>query len=93
MRARDPPVQAADGVRPPRELQTQHGHAEVLAVVLRLDAAEAHQLLKRNAQLVAQRAEVLFDQSAVETVVPGGHGGVRRESRMLGDLPQRFIKT
>ena len=52
---RDVAVQVAHGVGPPRELQPQHGHAERLVLVLRLDAAQAHQLLEGDAQLVAQR--------------------------------------
>ena len=56
IRRRDVAVQVAHGVGPPRELQPQHGHAEGLVLVLRLDAAQAHQLLEGDAQLVAQRA-------------------------------------
>ena len=42
---RDVAVQATDGVGPPRQLEPQHGHAEAFALVVRLDAAQAHQLL------------------------------------------------
>ncbi len=35
--------------------------------LLGLDAAQAHQLIVRNAQLVAERPEVLFDQISRET--------------------------
>jgi len=61
--------------------------------VLRLHAPQAHQLLEGDAQLVAQRAEVLFDQVAVEAVVPGGHGRVRGEHRALGHFAQRFVEA
>ena len=74
---RDVAVQAAHGVGPARELQPQHGHAEGLVLVLRLDAAQAHQLLERDAQLVAQRAEVLLDQA-------GGRSGRGRRARACG---------
>ena len=89
----DVAVQVAHGVGPAGELQPQHGHAERLVLVLRLDAPQAHQLLGRDAQLVAQRAEVLFDQVAVEAVVAGGHGRVRGEHRVLGHLAQRRVEA
>ena len=85
-------VQIAHGVRAARELESQHGHAERFVVVLRLDAADAHQLVERDAQLVAQRSEMLFDQVLVEAVVSGGHGRVRGEDRMLGDIAQRGVE-
>ena len=80
---RDVAVQVAHGVGPPRELQPQHGHAERLVVVLRLDAAQAHQLFEGDAQLVAQGTKVLLDQVAIETVVAGRHGRVRGEDRAM----------
>ena len=42
-RARHLAVQRGHGVGAPRKLQREHGHAERLAVVVRLDAAEAHE--------------------------------------------------
>ena len=32
---------------------------------------------------------MLFDQAAVESIVAGGHGRVRREHRLLGDFAER----
>ena len=93
IRRRDVAVQAAHGVGPARELQPEHGHAERFVLVLRLDAAQAHQLLERDAQLVAQRAEVLLDQAAVEAVVAGGHGRVRGEDGVLGDVAQGVVEA
>ncbi len=90
---RDVAVQVAHGVGPPRQLQPQHGHAECLVLVLRLDPAEAHQLFGGDAQFVAQRAEVLLDQVAVEAIVSGGDGRVRGEDRPLGDVAQGRVKA
>ena len=90
--ARDVAVQRAHGVGAPRELQADDGHAERFVLVLRLDAAEAHQLGGRNAELVAQRAQVLFDQAGVEAVVAGGDGRVRGEDRVLGDFAEGFVE-
>ena len=63
-----------------------------LVLVLRLDAAEAHQLVGRDAELVAQRAQVLFDQAGVEAVVTGGDGRVRGEDGVLGDFAEGFVE-
>ena len=42
-------------------------------------AAKGHESLVRNTQLVAQRAEVLLDEIAVEAIVTGGYWGVGGE--------------
>jgi hypothetical protein len=60
---------------------------------VRLDAAQAHQLLQRDAQLIAQRAQVLFDQPGVEAVVAGGHGRMRREHGPLRHFAQRIVEA
>ena len=90
---RDVAVEVAHGVGPAGKLQRQDGHAERLVLVLRLDPAQAHQLLEGDAQLVAQRAKVLLDQRAVEAVVSGGDGRVRGEDGAMGDLPQRRLEA
>ena len=90
--AGDVTVQGADGIGPPRELQPQHGHAEGFALVVGLDAAQPHELLERDAQLIAQRPEMLFDQAAVEAVVPGGDRRVRGEHGVLGHFAQAFVE-
>ena len=87
------PCKCTDGVGPARKFQPQHGHAEAFAFVVRLDAAQAHQLLERNAQLIAQWAEVLFDQPAVEAIVPGRHGRMRGEDRVLGHFAQGIVEA
>ena len=87
------PVQAAHGVGAARELQSQHGHAESLVFVLRLDAAQAHQLFGGDSQLVAQRPKVLFDQVAIEAVVAGGHGRVRGEDGVLRHVAQGDVEA
>ena len=84
-------MQLADGVRPPRHLQTHNRHAERLLIVLRLHAAQPHELVVRNAELLAQRAQVLVDQPRVEAVVTGRHRRMRGEHRVLGDFAQRGV--
>ena len=49
-------------------------------------AAKAHEPLVGNAELVAQRTEVLLDEIAVEAIVTGGHRGVGGEDHFLGYL-------
>ena len=49
-------------------------------------AAKAHQPLPRNAQLVAQRAQVFLDQIGRKAIVPGGHRRVGGEDHFPGDL-------
>ena len=53
----DVPVQIAHGVCAAGKFQAQHGHAERFVVVLRFDATQAHQLVERYAQFVAQRVQ------------------------------------
>ena len=55
-------------------LERQHRHAERLVLVVRVDAAQAHERLVAESQFVGQRPEVLLDQAAVEAVVTGGTG-------------------
>ncbi len=77
--ARDFAMQRRDGVGAARELEAQHGHAEGFVVVGWLHAAKAHQIIVRDAELVAQGSEMLFDEIGTEAVVAGGHGCVRGE--------------
>ena len=74
-------------------LSRQHRHAEGFALVLRLDTAQTHQLVVGDAQVLPQRAQVFFDQSAVEAVVTGGHRCVGCKDRVLGDGAQSFVKA
>ena len=62
-------------------------------LVLRLDPPQAHQLLEGDAQLVAQGAEVLLDQGAVEAVVAGGHRRVGGEDGAMGHLAQGRLEA
>ena len=84
--ARDLAVQRRDGVGAARELQAEDGHAERFLVVGGIDAAEAHEILVSNAELLAQRPEVLLDQVRREAVVAGGHGRVGGEDDLAGNL-------
>ena len=59
---------------------------------MRFDAAQPHELLERDAELIAERAEMLFDQSAVEAIVSRRHRRMSRENRLLSDLSERFVE-
>ena len=68
--ARDFAVQRRDRIGAARKLQAQHRHAELPhRDVARVFAAERHEPFVRNAERVAQRSEVLFDQVGAEAVV------------------------
>ena len=89
---RNVPVQLAHRVGPPRHLEADDGHRERLLIVLRLDAPQAHELLVADAELIAQRAQMLFDQAAVKAVVTGGHRRVRGEDGLAGDFAQGVVE-
>ncbi len=59
---------------------------------MRLDAPEAHQLIERDAESIAGRAQVFFDEAAVEAVVTGRHRRVRGEARVLRHFAKRFVE-
>ena len=84
--ARDFAVERGDGVDAARELEAEHGHAEGLAVVGGMFAAEAHEVFVGDAELIAQRAEVFFDEVGTEAVVAGGNGRVGGEDDFAGNL-------
>ena len=90
--AADVAVEGANGIGPPRHLQAEHGHAEQLAGIVGLDAAQAHELVVGDAESVAGRPEVLLDQVVVEPVVAGWNGRVRREHRLPGHLADGVVE-
>src|SRR5690349_5616543 len=53
-------VQGGDGVRAARHFQTEYSHAEVFVIVAGIFAPELHQTRMREAELLAQRAEMFF---------------------------------
>ena len=91
-RARDLAVQRRDGVGAMRELERQHRHAERLARVAGVDAAEAHEPRLVHAERVAQRPEVLLDHVGGEAIVPRGHRRVRREDDLRRDAAARLVR-
>ena len=63
-------VQRRNGVGAPRQLQAQHGHAELFVTIVRMfSRPSAMKPFVRKTQLLAQRAEVLLDEARVEPVV------------------------
>ena len=63
----DVAVDRRHGVGVPARPQGQHGHAEVFALVVGIDATEAHEVVLGQAERLAQRPDVLFDQRCRES--------------------------
>ena len=80
------PMQTRDRVDVAGEIHPEDGHAEVLVRVGGVLASQSHQRVVRKPQLLAEGAEVLFDQGRVKVVVTGDHGGMGGEDRLLGHL-------
>ena len=85
-------VQRRHGVGAMAGLEREHRHAELFAPVVRVDAAKREERLVRQAERVAQRSEVLFDQLCREAVVARRHRRVRREHDLRGDPPHRLVE-
>ena len=75
------------------ELERQHRHAERLAAVRRVDAAEPHEALVVEPERFAQRTEVLVDERRREAVVAGRHRRVRREDDLRRDAADRLPRV
>ena len=73
--------------------EPENGHTERFMVIFGMLAAKPHQPVLRNAQLVAQRAQVLLDQIAVEPVVTRGHRGVGGEDHFAGNLMRSGVEV
>ena len=56
-------------------------------------ASQFHQLLVRDAQRIAQRPEMLFDQFGVKPVVAGGHRSVGGEDHFAGNPADGLVKA
>src|SRR5271168_467412 len=90
--ARDFAVQGRDRVGSAGELEAEHGHTELFGVVGWIDAAEGEELVLREAELLAQGAEVLLDELGAEAVVAGGDWGVGGEDDLAGDLAGGLVE-
>ncbi len=55
----------------------------------RIFAPKAHQVFVRNAQLFAQRPQVLLNQIGIETIVTRRHRRVRGEDHFARNLAAR----
>ena len=60
-------------------LEGEDRHAELFPPVLRVDAPEREETVVGQAKRIADRAEVLFDQFRMETIVARWYRRVRRE--------------
>ena len=72
----DGAVEAADAVDFLAGFAEEGGHAEALAVVVGVGAAEADEVVPRDAEAGGVAAHVFAEEGFVEVVVAGGHGGV-----------------
>ena len=66
-------------------LERQHRHAELLVLVLGIDAPERHHVVVRQPERVAQGPEMFLDQRRREPVVTRRHRRVRGEDDLCGD--------
>ena len=82
--ARDHAVELGHTIVEPRELERQHGHAEMLGVVARVLPAKGQEHLEGQAQAPGVILEIGLDEVGRKTVVAGRHRGVGRENRARG---------
>ena len=85
-------MQRRDRVGAAGKQEAENGHTEWFMVILGMLAAKPHQPVLRNAQLVAQGAQVLLDQIAWEPVVTGGHRGVGGEDHFARNLMRSGVE-
>ena len=74
------PVQRGNGIGAAGDLQAQHGHAEIFIRIGGIFPPNLHQAVERQPQTIAQRAQVLFHQPGVESIVARRHGSVGGEN-------------
>ena len=70
----------------------QHGHAERLVVIGRVDPPQPHEVVVGEVQRLADLAQVLLDQRGREPVVAGGHRRVRGEDRHRRDVAHHLAE-
>ena len=85
-------MQGADAVGVPRQFERQHGHAERLVGVARINPSQPHEVVVRQVEGLADLAQVLFDERGREPVVAGGHGRMGRENRHRRDVAHDLAK-
>ena len=73
-------MQRRHGIAAARQLQRQHRHAEIFVGVVGIHPAPGEELIVALAQPLAQRAQVLFDQSRRKPVMPGRYRRMRGEN-------------
>ena len=84
--ARDFAVERGNRVDAAGKLETEDGHAEGLTMIGGMFAAEAHEVLVGDTELIAQRSEVFFDEVGTEAIVAGGNGRMGGEDDFAGNL-------
>ena len=82
-------VQLAHAIRHVRQAQREHGHAELLAFVVRVLPPQAEKLFAAQSQRVHVRSEILLDEVRSENLVPRRN---RRVSREAGAGPNRLAR-
>src|SRR5579863_3982818 len=91
--ARDFAVKRGNGIDAARKFEAENGHAERLAVVSGMLAAEAHEIFLGDTELIAQGAEVFLDELRTEAVVAGGDGGVGGENDFARNVAGGGVKV
>jgi hypothetical protein len=87
---RDPPVELRDRVGGARGPEREHGHAEGLPLVVRLDPTQREEVVERHAELAEVAVQGVIHQVGREPIVSRFHRGVGGEDASLAGLTQRF---
>src|SRR5215469_4332521 len=85
-------MQRRNRVRPARESQGEHCHAEKLVRIRWIFASEAEQAVGRKPESFAQRSDVLFYKTGIEAVVAGRHRSMGGEYDFSGDTRHRGVE-
>ncbi len=76
-----------------RQLQRQHRHAERFAGVAVIDPPERQEGARIEAERIAHRPKVLFDEIRAEPIVSRRHRGVRGEHDLRRDAAHRLVRV
>src|SRR5208282_4984757 len=85
-RPRNLAVQGRHRIGAAGKFEPQDRHAELFLVVVGAHASEAHQIIVREAKLITQGPQMLFDEIGIEAVVTGRDRGVRGEDDFARNL-------
>ena len=86
------PVQRRNGIGAAGDPQAQHGQTEIFIRIGGIFPANLHQAIERKPQTIAQRAEVLFHQPGVESIVARRHGSMGGKNHFPANERQGLFK-